>query len=144
VFSAKPAALACLVVKSPSCFHGGNTGSNPVGDANIHFSSRICSKMLNRLELHAAAMPLGRATGSPIAAGSKCALWSEPGQYGRVPPLCGLANTQSSSVGYGLCSRQFKTLDSRELSGTGLREAPLLQSPTCCTTIERMTWTSIF
>jgi hypothetical protein len=55
------------------------------------------------------------------------------------PPLCGLANTQSSSVGYGLCSRQFhKTLDSRKSSGTGLREASVLQSPTCCITIERM------
>jgi hypothetical protein len=61
------------------------------------------------------------------------------------PPLCGLANTESSSVGYGLCSRQFdKTLDSRKSSGTGLREASVLQSPTCCITIERMTWTSNF
>src|ERR1700722_9523659 len=42
-----------------------------------------------------------------FAAGSRCALYSEPGQYGSFPPLCGLANTQSSSVGYGLCSRQF-------------------------------------
>ena len=66
-------------------------------------------------------------------------------QYGSFPPLCGLANTESSSVGYGLCSRQFdKTLDSRKSSGTGLREASVLQSPTCCITIERMTWTANF
>src|ERR1700678_4699214 len=71
-----------------------------------------------------------------FAAGSRCALYSEPGQYGSFPPLGGLANTQSSSVGYGLCSRQFhKTLDSRKSSGTGLREASVLQAPTCCLTL---------
>lgn len=58
--------------------------------------------------------------------------------------FCRAANSrlESSSIGYGLRSRQFhKTFDSRESSGTGLREASILQSPTCCITIERMTWT---
>ena len=90
-------------------------------------------------------VPTEMAHDSDFFRGSRCALYSEPGQYGSFSPLCGLANTESSSVGDGLCSRQFdKTLDSRKSSGTGLREASVLQSPTCCITIERMTWTSNF
>ena len=34
-----------------SPFHGGNTGSNPVGDANRKFSGFISCKALKRLEL---------------------------------------------------------------------------------------------
>jgi hypothetical protein len=37
-----------------------------------------------------------------------------------------------------------QNFDNRKSSGTGLRDASVLQSPTCCMTIERMTWTSIF
>ena len=36
-----------------------------------------------------------------------------------------------------------QTFDNRKSSGTGLRKASVLQSPTCCMTIERMTWMSL-
>src|SRR5712691_1066850 len=67
------------------------------------------------------------------SAGFTCALNSDPGQYGWIPALCGLAKIQSSGLLYGVSSLHLQSISAISgFIGIGLRETSVLQGVTTC------------
>ena len=77
------------------------------------------------------------------SAGFNCTRNNDPGQYGCLPFLCGLANTQSVGCEYAHRSFQFNRTSANSASrGIGFLEASVLQRVIFCLTTERVTFTS--
>jgi hypothetical protein len=95
-FGSHPCRVVSVTYRTLRPFHGGNTGSNPVGDANTtkdllesgHFAVGL-KGFDNRKSL------LESMFSRQFLSRQQMRAKSDPGQYGCLPFLCGLANTQS-------------------------------------------------
>ena len=102
-FGSHPCCIVSVTYLRTQCFHGGNTGSNPVGDANIlnglpdsSFSARIFGHDEVTIEQKitartvAAKMSLHRKVGSNLFAGT-------PSLPGKHPSFSNLRNTSAGA-----------------------------------------------
>lgn len=77
------------------------------------------------------------------SAGFICALNSDPGQYGWIPALCGLAKIQSPGSLYGASILHLKSISAISgFMGIDLRETSVLQGVTTWRETERVTFNS--